>query len=511
MNRQSVLFFAETIICGTILLAQSGIASEKEKKTLAIQTVGKQEDDRDCEVDIPADTLAVVNGVIISRQEVDEKIKARVTEIQQSLFDARVNELYLKINSRLLEQEARGRGTDTFRLLQDEVLSKVKGPTEEEALAFYNENRNRLQEEFYALKEQIINYLLKQRQSEGAKKFAERLRSGAHVQTLSDYSILSDVTTDPASVLAEVNGEKITLKDIDEKLRPEIFKVQEQLYELRKGTVDLLINDLLLNQEAQKRNVSVQELLDAEVTSKLKKITKKDALAFYMENKEKINTDHRNSMDRVRIVQYMKQREEERGKSVFLERLRQGAAIEVYLAEPKRLVEAISVHDQPSMGREDAPVTIVEFIDYECPTCANLQEVLKGLMEEYGDKVRVVAFDFPLQRHAYAYQAAIAAEAAREQGKYWEYITILFRNQGALEVDNLKEYASRLGLNRKKFDEELDTEKFADKVKRDRQEALRLGLNSTPTVFVNGLRVAEKTRESLKAAIETALRQVAIR
>lgn len=509
MNRQLVFLFAELIVCGTILLTQDGIASEK--KALTTESAGKQTDHEDCEAEIPSDTLAVVNGTVISRQEVDEQITATLSEIKQSLFDVRVNELYLKINSRLLEQEARKRGTDTFSLLQDEVLAKVKRPTEAEARDFYEKNKAQLQGQYDTLEEQIINYLLRQREGEQAKKLADRLRSSADVHVETDLSVLSEVTADPSGVLAVINGETLTLKDIDEKLGPEIFKAQEQIYALRRETVDRLINDLLLRQEALERNVSVEELLEAEVASKLKKITRKDALAFYMENKGKMGAEYRHGADMVKVTQYMRQREEERGKSVFVERLRQGAAIEVYLAAPKRLVEAISVQDQPSRGREDAPVTIVEFIDYECPTCANLQEILRGLQEEYGDKVRVVAFDFPLQRHAYAYQAAIAAEAAREQGKYWEYITILFQNQGALEIDNLKEYASRLKLNRKKFDEALDTGKYAAKVQRDRQEALRLGLNATPTVFVNGQRVTEKTRESLKAAIETALKQVAMK
>jgi protein-disulfide isomerase len=111
--------------------------------------------------------------------------------------------------------------------------------------------------------------------------------------------------------------------------------------------------------------------------------------------------------------------------------------------------------------------------------------------------------------HADAYKAAEAAEAAREQGKYWEYIALLMRNQSALGVPKLKEYAGQLALDRAKFDAALDSGKFSDKVQRDMRDGMRLGVSGTPTIFVNGRRVAENTVESLKAAIETALKETA--
>jgi protein-disulfide isomerase len=154
-------------------------------------------------------------------------------------------------------------------------------------------------------------------------------------------------------------------------------------------------------------------------------------------------------------------------------------------------------------------VTIVEFTDFQCPSCAKSQPVLEAIAAEFGDKVRLVVRDFPLDQHTFAFKAAEAAEAAREQGKYWEYIAILFLNQSALEVAKLKEYATQVGLDRKRFDEALDSNKFAEKVRRDLNDGMKLGVNSTPTVFINGRRVRERSRESLKAAVEAALKEKA--
>jgi protein-disulfide isomerase len=111
--------------------------------------------------------------------------------------------------------------------------------------------------------------------------------------------------------------------------------------------------------------------------------------------------------------------------------------------------------------------------------------------------------------HQNAEKAAEAAEAAREQGKYWEYTAILFKNQEALEVPKLKTYATQIGLDRAKFDQALDSGKFYDKVQRDLREGEKLGVNATPTIFVNGKRLRDKTPESLKAAIDAALKATA--
>ena len=114
--------------------------------------------------------------------------------------------------------------------------------------------------------------------------------------------------------------------------------------------------------------------------------------------------------------------------------------------------------------------------------------------------------DFPLRQHPDAFKAAEAAEAAREQGKYWEYIEILMRNQSALGVVKLKEYAAELALDRLRFDQALESGKFAETVQRDIEDGMRLGIDSTPTVFINGRRMSDKSYDALKVHIEAALK-----
>ena len=189
----------------------------------------------------------------------------------------------------------------------------------------------------------------------------------------------------------------------------------------------------------------------------------------------------------------------------FADQLKRNATIQIFLAAPPAPVYQIAVDDQPMRGNPNAGVTLIAFSDFECAACAQTHEMLNRLSTEYGNNLRFVMRDYPLEQHTHAFQAAEAAEAAREQGKFWEYAALLLHNQKALEVDKLKEYASQLQLDRTKFDAALDSRKFRDKVAHDVEEGNRLGINGTPTFFVNGRRVPEISYEALKAAIDAAI------
>ena len=135
-----------------------------------------------------------------------------------------------------------------------------------------------------------------------------------------------------------------------------------------------------------------------------------------------------------------------------------------------------------------------------------MHPALERVVKESGNRVRLVARDFPLTQHAEAFKAAEAAEAAREQGKYWEYVAMMMRNQSSLGVEKLKTFASELGLDRARFDSALDSGKFAEMVQRDVEDGMKLGLKGTPSLFINGRRITAKTYEDLKASVDAALK-----
>jgi protein-disulfide isomerase len=506
LNPMNRLFF---ILLTALTLGGTAAAQTvpPAKPTGAAQSAGVATPPADCHCEAQQplpDVLAGVNGLKITGRDLSERVRARVTELQQQVVAARGRELNLQIDSMLLEAEARRRGVSATKVIEDEVVAKTAEPTEAEAQAFYKQNSARIRGEFKDAKEEIVSYLRYQRQQRLAAGLAERLRAAASVKILDDKVTPPATAAERARVFATVNGREITSADIEESLRPLVFNVQEQVYAARMQDLDLKINDALLEQEAQKRKITARALLDAEVTSKLTPVTEAEAQKFYEENKGRINGDF--AQLKPHVVAYLEEQARQKATMAFALRLRQAASVRTFLAAPEPPVLKIATDDQPSKGDAAAPVTIVEFTDYQCPSCARQQPVIERLMAEYGGRVRLVVRDFPLEQHADAFKAAEAAEAAREQGKYWEYAAVLMQNQSELGADKLKEYAGRLGLDRAKFDAALDSGRFADKVRRDLQDGFRLGVSSTPSIFVNGRRASERTYESLKASIEAALK-----
>ena len=456
-----------------------------------------------CEGKPVPDVLGVVNGVKITKQDLSPETQSRIAELQRSVIEARQRELDLQIDSILLEAEAKKRGVSQSQVIKDEVIAKVQAPTEVEAQAFYDQNKAKLQTDFKTAKDDIIQYLRYQREQELAQKLSDRFRTTAQVKVIAKPTAPPASPADRARVLAEVNGKQITMGDIENSLQPLIFNVQEQVYALRKQDLDVKVNDTLLSQEAQKRQVTTRALLDTEVTAKVPRVTDEQAQAFFNENKERISGDF--AQTKPQIIQYMQEAKEREATLAFAEQLRRASKVEINLSAPESPVFEISTDDQPSKGNPQARVTIIEFTDYQCPTCAQQQPVIERIMKEFGDRVRLVMRDFPLSQHAEAAKAAEAAEASREQGKYWEYVDVLFRNQSALGVDKLKQYATEVGLDRTRFDASLDSGKFAEKVQRDVMDGRKLGVNGTPTLYVNGKRVSDRSYEALKAKIESSL------
>lgn len=466
---------------------------------------GKKED-CGCESKAPEE-VADVNGVKIFITELDEPIKDKSQELQNQVIEARKRELDLQINSLLLEKESKRRGISTIKLLEREVMSKAKEPTEAEAQAFYDQNKDRLEGTFANLKKDIIAYLHDQRQQQEAENFAQKLRAASQIKILSKDVTAPKNEIERKRVFATVDGQPITSADIENSLRPVIFETQERIYEMRKSMLDTKINDILLAQEARKRNVTAEALLDAEIKAKVKLVPEEDARKFYDENKGRIEGGY--DQVKFQVIQYLQQQEQTKAEAAFAQELRKTSKVEVFLREPEPPVYNIDTEDQPLKGNPQARVTIVEFTDFECPSCAYTHPILEELMKQYGDRVKLVVRDFPLNQHVHAIKAAEAAEAAREQGKYWEFISLMFHNQKALSVENLKEYATKAGLDRKLFDAALDSGKYLEKVRRDMADGQRVGVNSTPTVFINGRRIKDKSLENLKAAVEEALKTVA--
>jgi protein-disulfide isomerase len=447
-------------------------------------------------------TLAIVNGQTIALSDLEPQVREVVEGFDKKMPELRRDALEARINTLLFEAEAQKRKVTGDQLMDAEVNNQLKDPTDAEIQAVYNANKQQIGDAtLEAVRPQIISYL----RTQAAQKLADALiaRLRASHQVVMGTTNVNAPNIPPATVLATVDGRPITASDFEERLKPYVYKLRREIFDAEARSLDFKINQVLLDAEAKKRNMTSENLYKAEVIDKVHQPTDAEVTKFYEDNKARIKGDL-NSL-RTDIADVLKNQQLSRLEAEFAQRLRAGASVQVFLKEPEPPVQVISTDDDPSRGSASAPVTIVEFTDFQCPSCAAMNPVIEEALKSYGSQVRLVVRDFPLSMHENARKAAEAADAANAQGKFFEYIAMLFKNQSALDVASLKKYASDLGLDRAKFDAALDSGQYAEEVNHDVADGEAYGVDGTPTIFINGVRLRNLTAEGLRAAIDSAL------
>lgn len=287
------------------------------------------------------------------------------------------------------------------------------------------------------------------------------------------------------AALAEVNGEVITAAELERALGPSLTKLQEQIYALKKEKLENLIEERLLKAEAEKRGMTVEAILQAEVDGKLEPISDDEVKVFYEANKARIKGDEAGLREPIRA--YLREQKVEARRSVFLAQLRSQANVVINLQPPEMFRAEVSVEGAPFRGAEEAPVTIVKFEDFHCPYCRRVQATLGELMTRYEGKIKIVHRDFPLDSvHPKARAAHEAARCAGEQGKFWAYHDLLFASGPKSGPDELKGFAKESGLDLAKFEECLASGRTRAAIAADVAEGNRLGLTGTPAFMING-------------------------
>jgi protein-disulfide isomerase len=290
---------------------------------------------------------------------------------------------------------------------------------------------------------------------------------------------------DPNATVATVGDHKITEKDLDAKVKPQLDQMHAMLekrvdqliadktFDLRRETLESMTDDYLVQQAADRDKLSVPDYLKKEYSGK-NAVTDAQAKAFYEKNKGQGTAPY--DQIKPQLLQMM-------NRQALLERLRKNQPVKILL-EPKRVVVDSSGH--PALGSKDAPVTIVEFTDFQCPFCKATEATLKQLHDKYGDKIRVVHMDFPLPFHSHALDAAKAARCANEQGKFWPFHDALFADQSKLAPADLKATAKTLGMNSTKFNACFDSAKYDSQIKADQAVGEKVGVDGTPAFFIDG-------------------------
>jgi protein-disulfide isomerase len=313
--------------------------------------------------------------------------------------------------------------------------------------------------------------------------------------------------TSPTPVVAVVNGKEITQQELFDRVRGELSKLEAQMYEVRRNGAEELISDYLLEQAAQSRGLTKDQLLQQEVDSKVSEVTDKEVDNFYAANQARI----RKPLDEVRpqILNYLQQNKLTEARRIYLKSLRDKAQVKVYLTPP---IVDVSAEDAPVKGSANAPITIVEFSDFQCSYCKRVVNILEQVLERYPDKVKLAFRDFPIVNiHPQAEKAAEAAHCAAEQGKFWEFHDLLFDKQDTIPTTNFAEHAKTLGLEVSTFQTCIDGRKYQEKVERNYAAGVKAGVSGTPAFFINGrLLSGAQPLEAFKTVIDEELERLGL-
>jgi len=292
----------------------------------------------------------------------------------------------------------------------------------------------------------------------------------------------------PASgtdTVAVVDGEPVTRAALDHAVAPQIAKLDEQAYDIRRQQLDSIISDRLVAAEAKRRGVTPDALIVQEVTGKVAPVTTEDVDKFVAANRSRLRTDPATILPQIKA--YLENQRTTERHDAFLAELKAKAKVEVLLKAPVRYRASIDLTDVPVRGPANAAVTIVEFSDFHCPYCRSVQATLTQLLAKYPTQVRLVYKHFPLDdRHPQARHVAEASWCAQRQNKFWEFHDAVYANPADGNESTISGLATKTGLDMKAFAECLSSGKASAMVQTQIDEGGHYGVDGTPGFFVNG-------------------------
>ncbi len=288
-------------------------------------------------------------------------------------------------------------------------------------------------------------------------------------------------------VVAKVGDKEITVDQLEAPLRSQIYEMEREVYRMKRQRLDELIAEALLHKEAAARNTTAPELINEMVLSKGVTVTDEEVNQYYMSNRPRFS-EWKGSLDELknRIRTTLQQQKQYQLVYEYARSLDSKYGVEDLLKPPASPFANVRIEGSPTWGPADAPVTVIEFSDYECPSCRQAHEDVRKIREMYAGKIRWVFKDYPLKRHEHARKAAEAGRCAAEQSKFWEFQDVLYGSKDPLTVDHMKGLAKSIGLAEDRFAQCLDEGRHAAAVERELAEAQEVGVDRTPTFIING-------------------------
>lgn len=301
------------------------------------------------------------------------------------------------------------------------------------------------------------------------------------------------------SIAATVGTRSITVREVEQAAALAVYQADQHRHQLLQHTIQRMIDDELLAAEARRTDRTVAQLLaEASQTESIAKLANLPApVRRVAAGNGSTGSDSGLSSD---------PKENMRIRQALLVWLRRQTDIRISLPPPEPPILTVDTGHDPDVGPADAPITIIEFSDFQCPYCKKSVSELKELRRIYGERIRHVYRDYPGPTHPHAQTAAEAARCAGEQGKFWDYHDLLFERQSPGTGWDYADLAHELRLQQDAFLQCLQTGRYRQAVLEDLQDGIALGITSTPTFFINGRPlVGARPRSEFQAMIDRLL------
>ena len=312
----------------------------------------------------------------------------------------------------------------------------------------------------------------------------------ASTQPVAEADSPAAAETAGTEVLASWSGGEIRHADLDDNTRFQLLKMEGEYlmnrYQTELQIAEGMAIEKMVEAEAAAAGVEIEALLQQEVESKITPPTDESIASFYEENLARMGG---RTLEEMKVTLEGVLLEEARGEALqtWLDALKARMNFEVKVRFPEMPRFEVSTDDDPFTDPADAPVTIIEFGEYECPYCARSKEITDQVLEAYGDKVRLVYRDFPLGFHQRAIPAAVAANCAGVQDKYFPMHDLILENQGDLSDAAFKRYATDLGLDLAAWESCLTDPAQVAEIQKDMEDGQKAGVSGTPGFFINGI------------------------
>ncbi len=440
--------FQKLFIFAIILLSASFVIAQKPADGVLASTAGKNF----TAADLPQDV-----------REAYEHRAEHEAEFRDTLLRRYIAELAIEA-----ERKAANKTEDE---IINAATAKIAEPNEAEMQDVYNKNASRLGgKTFEDVRADISEFMQGEARRLAIQALLKQLAAKYKIAAVGDISKKEPAVKD---IVLKAGDRSITYDEFRDHFKLDIYDEKMDLLDAVRDQLEGLTYVAALEAEAAERKIDVSAIIAAEITDKLKDFS--DLERYELDNALRL-------------------------------KLAKKYNTKIFLTEPAPIFQDISTDDDPSKGPTNAPVTIVMFSDFQCPSCSATHPILDRAIAEYPGKIRFVVRDFPLESiHENAFSAALAANAAAKQGKFFEYIDLLYGDQEDLGKETYLRFAEKLGLNQKKFELDLDDKAAADEIRKDIADGDKYGVNGTPTVFINGVKVRRLTPEGLRKVIDAAL------